>query len=224
MGAGSVTVTVRADGKTVFESGTLRGGETPVGVDADLSGVRMLEIVLGTTEDGASGDMVVLASPWIDYGGEAPPRRPMSPPRARAPQQDEAAVERLGLARSAALPVWKPRPRTARPTTGCFTPERSRRGIYRTPDGKSIVVANGMVARTLRIFPNLATTHLTNRMTGEKHAASPAARVSSQSTAAGGRSAAAGQPERAYLKPEWIEEMTTLPRLVRGGGFPRSAR
>lgn len=60
IGAGSAVLTLKADGKTVYESGTLRGGETPKEVDADLTGVRMLEIVLDAAGDGASGDMVVL--------------------------------------------------------------------------------------------------------------------------------------------------------------------
>ncbi len=109
--------------------------------------------------------MVVLASPWIDYGGEAPATADVAA-TGEGPRQDEAAVERLER-KIAALPVWKSLPSDRTPYDWLLTPERSEAGIYRTPDGKSIVVANGMVARTLRIFPNLATTHLTNRMTGE---------------------------------------------------------
>lgn len=208
--AGSVTVTVRADGKTVFESGTIRGGEPPVGVDVDLSGARMLEIVLGTTEDGASGDMVVLASPWIDYGGEAPATADVAA-TGESPRQDEAAVERLER-KIAALPVWKSLPSDRTPYDWLLTPERSEAGIYRTPDGKSIVVANGMVARTLRIFPNLATTHLTNRMTGESMLRAVSGEgfitIDGRRWSVGGL---AGQPERAYLKPEWIGQMQTVP-------------
>lgn len=184
VGTGSAVLTLKADGKTVYGSCTLRGGAAPVQVDADLTGVRMLEIVLDTAEDGASGDMVVLAAPVVTYGGEAPEITDAAASGA-GPQQDGAVVARLGD-KIAALPVWESVPSDRTPFDWLLTPEKSRAGIYRTADGKSIVVANGMVARTLRIFPNLATTHLTNRMTVRACSAPSAARDSSPSTAGRG--------------------------------------
>lgn len=93
-----------------------------------------------------------------------------------------------------------------------ITPEKSKGGIYATPDRKSIVVANAMVARTFRIFPNLATIDFVNRINGE----SLLRAVSSEGTISingkvhsiGGLN---GQPERAYIKNDWIEELTTVP-------------
>ena len=210
VGTGSAVLTLKADGKTVYESGTLRGGETPKEVDADLTGVRMLEIVLDTAEDGASGDMVVLAAPVVTYGGEAPEITDAAASGA-GPQQDGAVVARLGD-KIAALPVWESVPSDRTPFDWLLTPEKSRAGIYRTADGKSIVVANGMVARTLRIFPNLATTHLTNRMTGEGMLRAVSGEgfitIDGRTWSVGGLS---GQPERAYLKDEWIDSMETVP-------------
>ena len=46
-------------------------------------------------------------------------------------------------------------------------PSRSKAGIYATPDGKSILLSNGMVARMFRVLPNLSTLDIFNRMTGE---------------------------------------------------------
>lgn len=210
VGTGSAVLTLKADGKTVYESCTLRGGAAPVQVDADLTGVRMLEIVLDTAEDGASGDMVVLAAPVVTYGGEAPEITDAAASGA-GPQQDGAVVARLGD-KIAALPVWESVPSDRTPFDWLLTPEKSRAGIYRTADGKSIVVANGMVARTLRIFPNLATTHLTNRMTGEGMLRAVSGEgfitIDGRTWSVGGLS---GQPERAYLKDEWIDSMETVP-------------
>ena len=72
-----------------------------------------------------------------------------------------------------------------------------------------------MVSRTFRIFPNLATTNIINRMTGE----SMLRAVSSEGslTIDGKRwelGGLAGQPERGYFQMEWVEQMTT-----RSGSF-----
>lgn len=210
IGAGSVVLTLKADGKTVYDSGTLRGGAAPVAVEADLTGARMLEIVVDAAGDGASGDMVLLTSPVVTYGGEAPEITDVAASGA-GPRQDEATVERLGE-KIAALPLCESVPSDRTPYDWLLTPGRSRAGIYRTADGKSIVVANGMVARTLRIFPNLATTHLTNRMTGEGMLRAVSGEgfitIDGRRWSVGGLS---GQPERAYLKEEWIDSMETVP-------------
>lgn len=80
-------------------------------------------------------------------------------------------------------------------------PSRSKAGIYATPDGKSILLSNGMVARMFRVLPNLSTLDIFNRMTGE----SMLRAVSSEGslTIDGKRwelGGLAGQPERGYFK------------------------
>ena len=93
-----------------------------------------------------------------------------------------------------------------------LTPKMSRAGIYRSADGKSIVVANSMVSRTFRIIPNLATVDFTNRMLGESMLRAVSGEgeiwIDGELWQIGGLS---GQPERAYLKEEWIDEMETVP-------------
>ena len=65
------------------------------------------------------------------------------------------------------LPVMEGNISDRTPFDWLLTPEKSRAGIFRSEDGKSIIVANGMVSRTFRVFPNLATTNIVNRMLGE---------------------------------------------------------
>ena len=65
------------------------------------------------------------------------------------------------------LPVFKGNPSDRTRFDWLLEPEKSRAGVFRTSDGKSVIIANGMVSRRFRIFPNLATTDFTNRMLGE---------------------------------------------------------
>ena len=127
------------------------------------------------------------------------------------PRQSETVIAQLEQ-QIGKLPVWEARLSDRTPFDWLLTPEKSEAGIYRSPDGKSIVIANGMVARTFRIFPNLATTHLTNRMTGESMIRAVSGEgfleIDGKKWTVGGLS---GQHERAYLKEDWIEEMTTVP-------------
>ena len=93
-----------------------------------------------------------------------------------------------------------------------ITSEKSKAGIYASADQKSIIVANPMVSRTFRIFPNLATTNFINRMTGESMlravSSEGSIQIDGKKWMIGGLT---GQPERGYLKEEWIEKMTTIP-------------
>ena len=109
----------------------------------------------------------------------------------------------------ASLPVFDSLASTLTPFDWLLTPERSVAGIYRTPDARGIVVANGMVWRTFRITPNLATTDYVNRMTGERmlRAVSAEGSVSINGTRypLGGLQ---GQQERGYLLDDWIASLT----------------
>ena len=67
-----------------------------------------------------------------------------------------------------ALPVFNELASTKTPFDWIITPEKSKAGVYASPDRKSIIITNAMVWRTLRVLPNLATTDYVNRMTGER--------------------------------------------------------
>ena len=110
------------------------------------------------------------------------------------------------------LPVMEANISDRTPFDWLLNPERSSAGVYRSSDGKSIIIANGMVSRTFRVFPNLATTNIVNRMLGE----SMIRAVSVEGTVCiDGRKwnigGLGGQPERGYLKDEWTDSMEVLP-------------
>lgn len=210
IGKGSFELILKADGKEIYNSGVIRQGDTPKSVDVPLEKVQMLEIIVDPTSDGVSGDFVLLSSPTLSYGGALPVLQDIRS-TGEGPRQSQEAVARL-TKKIRKLPLWKGTPCEKTPFDWLLTPEKSQAGIYRSSDGKSIVIANGMVARTLRIFPNLATTHITNRMNGESMLRAVSSeglvQIDKKIRMVGGL---AGQPERAYLKNEWIDSMKTIP-------------
>jgi hypothetical protein len=82
------------------------------------------------------------------------------------------------------------------------------------------VLANGLIARTFRLAPNAATVGLDNLVTGEAilRGVKPEAIVEldGQRYAVGGL---IGQPNYAFLRPEWIEELRGDPAAFRFTGF-----
>jgi hypothetical protein len=77
---------------------------------------------------------------------------------------------------------------------------------------QSLVLENGLIRRTIQLSPNAATVALDNRMTGASllRAVEPEALVTldGKEYAVGGLS---GQPDRAYLLPEWVKGLTNQP-------------
>ena len=91
-------------------------------------------------------------------------------------------------------------------------PEGYKAAILAGKDGKSVILSNGLVERVFRVFPNLATIDIVNRMTGESmlRAASSEGELVIDGTqwSLGGLD---GQPERGYLNLDWLEKMEPLP-------------
>lgn len=81
------------------------------------------------------------------------------------------------------------------------------------PEGNSWVLDNGLIRRVLQTSPNAATVAFDNRLTGESllRAVGPEATLTldGQLYSVGGLK---GQPNRAYLLPEWVAGMTNNPQ------------
>ena len=79
---------------------------------------------------------------------------------------------------------------------------------YAGIDGKTIIISNGLTARVFRLTPNLATIDIINQMDGNGmlRAVSSEGELVINGTTwhLGGLD---GQPERGYLKEEWIDNM-----------------
>ncbi|MCP4456252.1 MAG: hypothetical protein GY809_32745, partial [Planctomycetes bacterium] len=95
-----------------------------------------------------------------------------------------------------------------------------RAGVYRTKNPNEVALSNGLVTRTFRIAPNAATVGYDNLMTGESviRGVKPEARITLDGMAfdVGGLK---GQPNYAYLLPEWIDNLTEDPRAFQFAGF-----
>lgn len=126
--------------------------------------------------------------------------------------QTEAAAQQKLAEKIAQLPVFDTPASTRTPFDWLLTPEKSQAGIYATTDGKSIIIANEMVWRTFRIFPNLATTDYVNRMTGERMLRTVDSEgcvgIDGEMYHLGGLQ---GVPEKGYLLEEWIDKLEAIP-------------
>ena len=91
---------------------------------------------------------------------------------------------------------------------------------YRGGTDRELVLDNGLVRRVFRLAPNAATVGFENLMTGESiiRAVKPEALITVNGTSydVGGL---AGQPEQAYLLPEWIDSLTVTSNAFRCAGF-----
>jgi hypothetical protein len=207
---GSVFLVLKLDGREVYNSGVLRPSDGWKTIDVNLEKGNILEMAFYSTEDGASGDNVVLVSPQLTYQGEKPQLVDVST-MGKGPSQSESVVQNLEKKLSS-LPVMNGLLSEKTAFDWLLTPEKSQAGVYRTADGKGIVIANAMVSRTFRIFPNLATVDFTNRMLGESLLRAVSSEgnlwIDGKKWTLGGLG---GQPERAYLKEEWLDDLYTLP-------------
>jgi len=85
-------------------------------------------------------------------------------------------------------------------------------GVFRGEGTDEVILQNGLLRRTFKVAPNAATTALDNLMTGEAmlRAVEPEAVVTidGKEFQVGGLR---GQPDRAYLLPEWTAQLTNDP-------------
>ncbi len=93
-------------------------------------------------------------------------------------------------------------------------------GVFRTGNENEVAMTNGLIRRTWRVVPNGATVAFDNLMTGASimRGVKPEARVEldGQDYEVGGL---AGQPDYAYLQPDWLDKMTASPDAFQCTGF-----
>ena len=93
-------------------------------------------------------------------------------------------------------------------------------GVYRTNHGSELVLSNGLISRTFRLDPNAATVGFDNLMTGEAllRAVKPEASITVDSVTYG-IGGLSGQPNLAYLKPAWIDQLVRDSAAFRFAGY-----
>ncbi len=208
--SGSVILILKLDGKEIYNSGLIQSADSIKSVEANVEKGSLLELIIDSGLDGASGDAITLLSPEIIYKGEAPAFLDVTA-LGEGPKQTAETVAFLEKKLST-LPVINTLLSDKTTFDWLLTPEKSNADIYKTPDGKGIVIANDMVSRTFRIFPNLATVDFTNRMIGESLLRAVSCEgfiwIDGKKWSIGGL---VGQPERGYLKNEWLDDLKTIP-------------
>lgn len=207
---GTVRFVVKGDGKEVFRSRIVRYGETPCPIEVKLKGIKVIELWVEPTEDGPSGDHALWIAPAIVYEGKQPEVLP-SEYTGRGPEMAPDILEKL-REKIRQLPMIS-EPLAKAGFDWLIEPERAKAGVYATADGKGVVLANDLVARVFRVFPNLATVDIVNRMTDESMLRAVSCEgilgIDGKDWKLGGLD---GQPERGYLKTEWLDEMRSCPQ------------
>ncbi len=90
-----------------------------------------------------------------------------------------------------------------------ITPVTSKAAVYKSTNGRDVIISNGLVKRSFRITPNLVCFDYKNLVTGQQllRAIKPEARlvINGKAFNVGGLY---GQKENAYLQPAWINEFS----------------
>ena len=109
----------------------------------------------------------------------------------------------------------------ARPSVDwLIDPSPYKAGVFRGVSADELVLANGLVARTFRLAPNAATVGLDQLVTGEAvlRGVKPEAvvEIDGQRYEVGGLK---GQPNYAFLRPEWAGQLRADPAAFQFVGF-----
>lgn len=101
-------------------------------------------------------------------------------------------------------------------------PEPFKARIEETSQGKSVILDNGLVRRSLRLVPDCATIDYQNLMTGEAiiRAVRPEAVlvIDGKKIKVGGLE---GQPDQAYILPQWLDSLTADPDAFHYSGYEK---
>jgi len=107
------------------------------------------------------------------------------------------------------LPIWNEQQEAAKGEDWLLHRPSVNADVYRSSDGKELILYNGLVKRVFRIAPNVACVDYVNIATGQQllRAVKPEAIVvlNHKSYNVGGLY---GQHENAYLRPTWVDSFT----------------
>ncbi|WP_286174946.1 NPCBM/NEW2 domain-containing protein [Cytophaga sp. FL35] len=205
---GTAIFSILNNGEEIYNSGLVRSGERTKLVDVPLKR-GILELLVSDAGDGESGDQAVWLNPEIDYF-EIPPMAVAYDYAGPAIQQDEKVSKHLRdlitKLPTIATPLKKPE------FDWLIDDSKAKAQVYKTSDGKDIVLSNGLIARRFRMFPNLATVDYFNQMTGESILRSVSNEgvltIDGKEYPIGGLK---GQPEFAYTLMDWVDDLSVDP-------------
>jgi hypothetical protein len=108
----------------------------------------------------------------------------------------------------------------AAPVDWLLDPSPYKATVTVAADGREVVLSNGLLRRVIRLAPNAATVALDNLVTGESHlrGVKPEAvvEIDGRRHEVGGLK---GQPNYAFLRPEWIDQLRSDPAAFRFTGY-----
>lgn len=203
---GSVVFRIVGDGKELFSKKMVQG-EKPQSIKVNIRNVKNLELTVDNAGDGYWGDFAI----WSDVTMTFNVHQAVTLSTSSTEQNSGVAKsdwEKM-RAKLESLPVANYSTTAKCEDDWLINADRFKAGVWAGEDGKSILISNGLVSRVFRITPNLATINIVNQMSNE----SMLRAVSSEGELTingicwhlGGLD---GQPERGYLKSEWLEQMT----------------
>ena len=205
---GSVVFVLLHNGKEVYNSGIMRAGDPVKDVDIKLKG-GILEMVVEDADDGESGDHAVWVDPQIDYFEVPPIMVAYDYEGERVVQSQEVDLrlkEMISQLPEISVPLSQP------DYDWLIDNHKAKAEVYRSGNGNDIIISNGLVARTYRVSPNLATIDYVNQMTGESILRSVSNEgvlvIDGKEFTIGGLSQ---QPEYAYTLMEWVDDLLVTP-------------
>ncbi|UCS91756.1 NPCBM/NEW2 domain-containing protein [Echinicola marina] len=201
---GTVVFKLMHNGKEIYNSGLVRGGDVAKEVDLDVKG-GLLEMVVEDAGDGESGDHAVWINPSIEYFEIAPIIVPVDFAVEKIEQTNE--VREHLMKQLAELPeVTMPLPQPE--YDWLVDHSKANAAVYRNEDNR-IVLSNGLIARVFALSPNLATVDYINQMTGESLLRAVSNEgvltIDGKSIEIGGLSK---QREYGYTLMKWVESLS----------------
>lgn len=207
---GSVTFRIIGDGKEIF-SRIMTTGEKLYPVNLDISGIKTLELVTDNAGDGYYGDFAVWSDVEIAY--DVHRAITLSTDNIEKAEDISESDWKKISAKLKELPIADYGQTKECVEDWLIDPKPYKAGVWAGKDSKSIMISNGLVSRIFRLTPNLATIDILNHMTGENmiRAASSEGEITIDGVKwnLGGLE---GEPERGYLKYEWLDHMTAKNR------------
>ncbi len=204
---GSVIFKVLHNGKEVFNSGLMHQGVKAKKIDLEVKR-GVLELVVEDSGDGVSGDHAVWIDPQIEYMEIAPA---IAEQEYTGEKQELSSAVSMSLKRAIealpeiTLPLERP------DYDWLIDNSKVKANAYKTNTGKDIVLSNGLISRTFRLLPNLATIDYMNQMTGESLLRSVSNEgvltIDGVNYPIGGLSK---QPEYGYTLMKWVDQLSVL--------------
>ncbi len=210
---GSVIYSIIGDGKELYNSGIIKGGEKVRNVSVDVKGVDILELIVNDADDGISGDHANWINAVLTYTGNQPVSIPADYIADADPmpiQTEERLKKKIADLPKMDLPLASPN------FDWLIKKDDVIAKIYRSNGGKDIIIGNGLVSRMFRIYPNLATVDITNQMTGENMLRAVSnegiLKIDGKEYPLGGLE---GQEEFGYTQYKWLDNMRANPYSFR---------